>query len=134
MNELKLFDENGEVISLDDFITKLNSPEYLGQLSNEQIENLAFIVQKLKSPTKKIDDEIKERLKNGQDFEHISKSTTKRKSWKPDAQIKLSSLGQSAYQLKTPAQLEKLFKDDQDKLNIINDAATINVTDRIKFD
>ncbi len=46
-NELQIVDTNGEVLSIDNVITKLNDKAHLASLADEQIEQLAYIVQSI---------------------------------------------------------------------------------------
>ena len=134
-NELQVIDTNGEVLSIDDVLTKLNNVNYLATLSNEQIEQLAYIVQAIKSPTKKIDDELKNRLKKGGQFDHISLTEAHRTTIEETKEIRdqfYKHYGLEAFVLRTPTQLKKKFGEAVEAT--IKDVADTKTSQRVKYD
>ncbi|OIL89939.1 hypothetical protein [Oenococcus oeni] len=134
-NELQIVDTNGEVLSIDNVITKLNDKAYLASLADEQIEQLAYIVQSIKSPTKKIDDELKTRLVKGNQFNHISLTEYQRTTIKDTEENRntfYKKYGLDAFVFRTPAQLKKKFGESiQDDLDKVIVCSTQN---RVKYD
>ncbi|KEP87868.1 hypothetical protein X279_05220 [Oenococcus oeni IOEB_0501] len=134
-NELQIVDTNGEVLSIDNVITKLNDKAHLASLADEQIEQLAYIVQSIKSPTKKIDDELKTRLVKGTQFNHISLTEYQRTTIKDTEENRntfYKKYGLDAFVFRTPAQLKKKFGEKIE--SDINQAAKTDISQRVKYD
>ena len=132
---LQVIDTNGEVLSIDNVLTKLNDVHYLASLPNEQIEQLAYIVQAIKSPTKKIDDELKDRLKKGGQFDHISLTEAHRTTIEETKEVRdqfYDKYGLEAFVLRTPTQLKKKFGEAVE--TDIKENAKTDISQRVKYD
>lgn len=130
MSEIKVIDEFGEIFPLDNF-----SPEYLKNVDNEQLEDVAYISRIVKKALANPEKELKARLGDGTKFNRVEMGhSTKRMLPQDDDKIKkafVKKYGWDAVQVKTPAQLEKVFgdgiKEDLGKVTVLDK------TERIKW-
>ncbi|MDN6899544.1 hypothetical protein [Oenococcus sicerae] len=119
-NEIRVIDELGQVIT----VAQLRDKHFVSDLSNEDLEAVAYTAKALKNPIKNIDDEIKKRLTNGTQFVHISTSEVSKQTLDSDddkvKQAFYNKYGLAAFVVKSPTQLKKQFgesiQDDLDKV------------------
>ncbi|MFT8753281.1 MAG: hypothetical protein ABF750_09300 [Oenococcus oeni] len=108
-NEIRVIDEVGQVAN----VSQLRSKAFVSELSNEDLENVAYTAKALKSPIKNIDDEVKKRLANGSQFVHISTSEVSKQTLAIDddriKQAFYNKYGLGAFVVKSPTQLKKEF-------------------------
>ncbi|MGL2258366.1 hypothetical protein ACFIVI_08220 [Oenococcus oeni] len=119
-NEIRIIDQDGVTAS----VAQLRSKAFVSELTNEDLENVAYTAKALKNPIKNIDDEVKKRLANGSQFVHISTSEVSKQTLASDddkvKQAFYNKYGLAAFVVKSPTQLKKQFgesiQDDLDKV------------------
>lgn len=119
-NEITIIDDFGQNFGL----SLLNDKEQLQGLTNEQLEDLVYLVKHLKNGMSKVDKELKERLDSGSQFKHITYGESKTVSLDKDNEKNKKAFvkyyGWGAVELKSPKQLKDLFgeriQDDLDKV------------------
>ncbi|MGL2219077.1 hypothetical protein ACFIU5_08115 [Oenococcus oeni] len=119
-NEIRIIDQDGVTAS----VAQLRSKAFVSELTNEDLENVAYTAKALKNPIKNIDDEVKKRLINGSQFVHISTSEVSKQTLASDddkvKQAFYNKYGLAAFVVKSPTQLKKQFgesiQDDLDKV------------------
>ncbi len=131
-NEIRIVDQYGVTAS----VAQLRDKKFVSQLSNEDLENIAYTAKALKNPIKNIDDEIKARLTAGTQFVHISYTEATHQLLDGDdpkvKQAFYNKYGLDALVVKSPTQLKKLFgeaiQEDLDRVVIYDKQ------NRVKFD
>ncbi|MFT8329410.1 MAG: hypothetical protein ABF619_06460 [Oenococcus oeni] len=131
-NEIRIIDQDGVTAS----VAQLRSKAFISELTNEDLESVAYTAKALKSPIKNIDDEVKKRLANGSQFVHISTSeVTKQNLASDDDKVKqafYNKYGLAAFIVKSPTQLKKEFGEkiqaDLDKVVVFSKQS------RVKYD
>lgn len=119
-NEITIIDDFGQNFGL----SLLNDKEQLQGLTNEQLEDLVYLIKYLKGGISNVDKELKERLDNGSQFKHISYGESKKVSIDKDNNKNkkdfVNNYGWAAVEVKSPKQLKDLFgekiQDDLDKV------------------
>lgn len=119
-NEITIIDDFGQNFGL----SLLNDKEQLQGLTNEQLEDLVYLIKHLKNGIYKVDKELKERLDSGSQFKHITYGESKTQSLaQDDEKIKkefVKKYGWAAVEVKSPTKLKKEFgteiQDDLDKV------------------
>ncbi|KGH66816.1 hypothetical protein X291_02265 [Oenococcus oeni IOEB_C23] len=110
-NEIRVIDEVGQVAN----VSQLRSKAFISELSNEDLESIAYTIKALKNPIKNVEDETKKRLINGSQFVHIHLTEANRQLLNGDNdQTKkkfYQKYGLDAFVLKSPTQLKKKFGD-----------------------
>ncbi|WP_080485345.1 hypothetical protein [Oenococcus oeni] len=117
-------------------VAQLRSKAFVSELTNEDLENVAYTAKALKNPIKNIDDEVKKRLANGSQFVHISTSEVSKQTLASDddkvKQAFYNKYGLAAFVVKSPTQLKKQFgesiQDDLDKVIVFSKQ------NRVKYD
>ncbi|OIK76860.1 hypothetical protein ATW74_10765, partial [Oenococcus oeni] len=108
-NEIRIIDQDGVTAS----VAQLRSKAFVSELTNEDLENVAYTAKALKNPIKNIDDEVKKRLANGSQFVHISTSEVSKQTLASDddnvKQAFYNKYGLAAFVVKSPTQLKKQF-------------------------
>ncbi|MHA5106710.1 hypothetical protein R5O26_03365, partial [Oenococcus oeni] len=108
-NEIRIIDQDGVTAS----VAQLRSKAFISELTNEDLENVAYTAKALKNPIKNIDDEVKKRLINGSQFVHISTSEVSKQTLASDddkvKQAFYNKYGLAAFVVKSPTQLKKEF-------------------------
>ncbi len=131
-NEIRVIDEVGQVAN----VSQLRSKAFISELTNEDLENVAYTAKALKNPIKNIDDEVKKRLANGSQFVHISTSEVSKQTLASDddkvKQAFYNKYGLAAFVVKSPTQLKKQFGEsiqaDLDKVVVYS------TQNRVKYD
>ena len=131
-NEIRVIDEVGQVAN----VSQLRSKAFISELTNEDLENVAYTAKALKNPIKNIDDEVKKRLANGSQFVHISTSEVSKQTLASDddkvKQAFYNKYGLAAFVVKSPTQLKKEFGEkiqaDLDKVVVFSKQ------NRVKYD
>ncbi|EKP90714.1 hypothetical protein ATX71_09825 [Oenococcus oeni] len=131
-NEIRIIDQDGVTAS----VAQLRSKAFVSELTNEDLENVAYTAKALKNPIKNIDDEVKKRLANGSQFVHISTSEVSKQTLASDddkvKQAFYNKYGLAAFVVKSPTQLKKQFgesiQDDLDKVIVFSKQ------NRVKYD
>ncbi|KER96973.1 hypothetical protein R5R61_04920 [Oenococcus oeni] len=131
-NEIRIIDQDGVTAS----VAQLRSKAFVSELTNEDLENVAYTAKALKNPIKNIDDEVKKRLANGSQFVHISTSEVSKQTLASDddkvKQAFYNKYGLAAFVVKSPTQLKKQFgesiQDDLDKVVVFSKQ------NRVKYD
>ncbi|MHA5156633.1 hypothetical protein R5P94_00240 [Oenococcus oeni] len=131
-NEIRIIDQDGVTAS----VAQLRSKAFISELTNEDLENVAYTAKALKNPIKNIDDEVKKRLANGSQFVHISTSEVSKQTLASDddkvKQAFYNKYGLAAFVVKSPTQLKKQFgesiQDDLDKVIVYS------TQNRVKYD
>ncbi|OIM82868.1 hypothetical protein [Oenococcus oeni] len=131
-NEIRIIDQDGVTAS----VAQLRSKAFVSELTNEDLENVAYTAKALKNPIKNIDDEVKKRLINGSQFVHISTSEVSKQTLASDddkvKQAFYNKYGLAAFVVKSPTQLKKQFgesiQDDLDKVIVYS------TQNRVKYD
>ncbi|OIL58339.1 hypothetical protein ATX23_09245 [Oenococcus oeni] len=131
-NEIRIIDQDGVTAS----VAQLRSKAFVSELTNEDLEDIAYTAKALKSPIKNIDDEVKKRLANGSQFVHISTSEVSKQTLASDddkvKQAFYNKYGLAAFVVKSPTQLKKQFGESiQDDLDKVIVYITQN---RVKYD
>ncbi|KGH90735.1 phage protein [Oenococcus oeni] len=131
-NEIRIIDQDGVTAS----VAQLRSKAFVSELTNEDLENVAYTAKALKNPIKNIDDEVKKRLANGSQFVHISTSEVSKQTLASDddkvKQAFYNKYGLAAFVVKSPTQLKKQFGESiQDDLDKVIVYITQN---RVKYD
>ncbi|MGX9816654.1 hypothetical protein [Leuconostoc mesenteroides] len=119
-NEITIIDDFGQNFGL----SLLNDKEQLQGLTNEQLEDLVYLIKHLKVGISNVDKELKGRLDDGSQFKHITYGESKTQSLaKDDEKIKKAFVkkhGWESVEVKSPKQLKDLFgekiQDDLDKV------------------
>ncbi|WP_080485575.1 hypothetical protein [Oenococcus oeni] len=117
-------------------VAQLRSKAFVSELTNEDLENVAYTAKALKNPIKNIDDEVKKRLANGSQFVHISTSEVSKQTLASDddkvKQAFYNKYGLAAFVVKSPTQLKKEFGEkiqaDLDKVVVFSKQ------NRVKYD
>lgn len=131
-NEIRIIDQDGVTAS----VAQLRSKAFVSELTNEDLENVAYTIKALKNPIKNVEDETKKRLINGSQFVHIHLTEANRQLLNGDnEQIKkefYQKYGLDAFVLKSPTQLKKKFGDviQED----LDDVVVYEKQSRVKFD
>lgn len=110
-NELMIVDQWGEKLGIQD----LNDKKFLENITPQQLENIAYRIKEINPAFKKVDEVLKERLKNGVQFPHISFSETKRSDIDQSEQTKIAFVkkyGWDAVEVKSPAKLKRKYGED----------------------
>ncbi|MHA5175019.1 hypothetical protein, partial [Oenococcus oeni] len=131
-NEIRIIDQDGVTAS----VAQLRSKAFISELTNEDLENVAYTAKALKNPIKNIDDEVKKRLINGSQFVHISTSEVSKQTLASDddkvKQAFYNKYGLAAFVVKSPTQLKKEFGEkiqaDLDKVVVFSKQ------NRVKYD
>ncbi|PDH91669.1 hypothetical protein AO466_08050 [Oenococcus oeni] len=131
-NEIRIIDQDGVTAS----VAQLRSKAFVSELTNEDLENVAYTAKALKNPIKNIDDEVKKRLANGSQFVHISTSEVSKQTLASDddkvKQAFYNKYGLAAFVVKSPTQLKKEFGEkiqaDLDKVIVFSKQ------NRVKYD
>ncbi|OIL49588.1 hypothetical protein ATX19_09585 [Oenococcus oeni] len=131
-NEIRIIDQDGVTAS----VAQLRSKAFVSELTNEDLENVAYTAKALKNPIKNIDDEVKKRLANGSQFVHISTSEVSKQTLASDddkvKQAFYNKYGLAAFVVKSPTQLKKEFGEsiqaDLDKVVVYS------TQNRVKYD
>ncbi len=131
-NEIRIIDQDGVTAS----VAQLRSKAFVSELTNEDLENVAYTAKALKNPIKNIDDEVKKRLANGSQFAHISTSEVSKQTLASDddkvKQAFYNKYGLAAFVVKSPTQLKKEFGEkiqaDLDKVVVFSKQ------NRVKYD
>ncbi|KGH56985.1 phage protein [Oenococcus oeni] len=131
-NEIRIIDQDGVTAS----VAQLRSKAFVSELTNEDLENVAYTAKALKNPIKNIDDEVKKRLINGSQFAHISTSEVSKQTLASDddkvKQAFYNKYGLAAFVVKSPTQLKKEFGEkiqaDLDKVVVFSKQ------NRVKYD
>ncbi|MHA5111135.1 hypothetical protein ATX84_10680 [Oenococcus oeni] len=131
-NEIRIIDQDGVTAS----VAQLRSKAFVSELTNEDLENVAYTAKALKNPIKNIDDEVKKRLANGSQFVHISTSEVSKQTLASDddkvKQAFYNKYGLAAFVVKSPTQLKKQFGEsiqaDLDKVVVYS------TQNRVKYD
>ncbi|AWW98040.1 hypothetical protein ACFIU9_08260 [Oenococcus oeni] len=131
-NEIRIIDQDGVTAS----VAQLRSKAFVSELTNEDLENVAYTAKALKNPIKNIDDEVKKRLTNGSQFVHISTSEVSKQTLASDddkvKQAFYNKYGLAAFVVKSPTQLKKQFGEsiqaDLDKVVVYS------TQNRVKYD
>ncbi|EFD87534.1 hypothetical protein ACFIUV_08510 [Oenococcus oeni] len=131
-NEIRIIDQDGVTAS----VAQLRSKAFVSELTNEDLENVAYTAKALKNPIKNIDDEVKKRLANGSQFVHISTSEVSKQTLASDddkvKQAFYNKYGLAAFVVKSPTQLKKEFGEkiqaDLDKVVVFSKQ------NRVKYD
>ncbi|MHA5128186.1 hypothetical protein [Oenococcus oeni] len=131
-NEIRIIDQDGVTAS----VAQLRSKAFVSELTNEDLENVAYTAKALKNPIKNIDDEVKKRLANGSQFVHISTSEVSKQTLASDddkvKQAFYNKYGLAAFVVKSPTQLKKQFGEsiqaDLDKVVVFSKQ------NRVKYD
>lgn len=132
MEEVKIVNEFGEALSRQDLL----SPEFIKNMPQEQLEAAAYTaVKELKKPIKNIEDEVKRRLKEGHQFEHITMTQSNRSAIDQSEATKkalVNKYGWDAVDAKSPTQLKKKYGESiDDDLQKVTVYSTI---DRVKYE
>ncbi|OIM00204.1 hypothetical protein ATX49_11500, partial [Oenococcus oeni] len=130
--EIRIIDQDGVTAS----VAQLRSKAFVSELTNEDLENVAYTAKALKNPIKNIDDEVKKRLANGSQFVHISTSEVSKQTLASDddkvKQAFYNKYGLAAFVVKSPTQLKKEFGEkiqaDLDKVVVFSKQ------NRVKYD
>ncbi|OIK78341.1 hypothetical protein [Oenococcus oeni] len=131
-NEIRIIDQDGVTAS----VAQLRSKAFVSELTNEDLENVAYTAKALKNPIKNIDDEVKKRLANGSQFVHISTSEVSKQTLASDddkvKQAFYNKYGLAAFVVKSPTQLKEQFGEsiqaDLDKVVVYS------TQNRVKYD
>ncbi|PVY81996.1 hypothetical protein [Convivina intestini] len=110
-NELMIVDQWGEKFGVQD----LNDKKFLENITPQQLENIAYRKKEIGIAFKKVDEVLKERLHQGEQFPHIIFSETKRANIDQSEQTKkafVKKYGWDAVQVKTPKQLKEKYGED----------------------
>ncbi|MHA5112875.1 hypothetical protein R5P82_08350 [Oenococcus oeni] len=131
-NEIRIIDQDGVTAS----VAQLRSKAFVSELTNEDLENVAYTAKALKNPIKNIDDEVKKRLANGSQFVHISTSEVSKQTLASDddkvKQAFYNKYGLAAFVVKSPTQLKKEFGE---KIQADLDKVVVYSTqNRVKYD
>lgn len=119
-NEITIIDDFGQNFGL----SLLNDKKQLQGLTNEQLEDLVYLIKHLKVGVSNVDKELKERLDNGAQFKHISYGESNKQSLAQDDEALkkafVKKYGWQAVEVKTPTKLKKEFgeaiQEDLDKV------------------
>lgn len=131
-NEITIIDDFGQNFGL----SLLNDKEQLQGLTNEQLEDLVYLIKHLKVGISNVDKELKGRLDDGSQFKHISYGESSRQELPADddkvKQAFYNKYGLDALVVKSPTQLKKQFgatiQEDLDKVVIHK------TQNRVKYD
>ncbi|MHA5139660.1 hypothetical protein R5P86_04445 [Oenococcus oeni] len=131
-NEIRIIDQDGVTAS----VAQLRSKAFVSELTNEDLENVAYTAKALKNPIKNIDDEVKKRLANGSQFVHISTSEVSKQTLASDddkvKQAFYNKYGLAAFVVKSPTQLKKQFGES---IQADLDKVVVYITqNRVKYD
>ncbi|CAK8054150.1 hypothetical protein [Eupransor demetentiae] len=108
MFDLQVTNSDGEVLS----INRKEFKKQVEQLDQQQLQDAQYMAKELKPALKVIDDTVKKRLDEGQQFKNISYKETQRASVDQSEATKqafVNKYGWDAVQVKTPTQLKKIY-------------------------
>lgn len=129
MNELKIVTEFGEKFGLSE-LTKEN----IAKMSNEQLEEFAYISKYIEPTFKAAKEELKTRFESGQQFKHAQYTESMRATIPDNDQNReafYKKYGLKAFAIKSPAQLKKTLGDeveiDLDKVTVYKPNHILNL-------
>lgn len=106
-NELRIIDELGQAYPIQDI-----TAEHLANLSDDDLEQLAYAFRFLEKPTKVVKEGYRDRLLNGANMWKATIATSIKKDIPDTLPIKqafLNKYGLDAFEIKSPTKLKKQF-------------------------
>ncbi|KRN75648.1 hypothetical protein IV73_GL000138 [Weissella kandleri] len=129
MNELKIVTEFGEIYGMSQ-LTK----QQIANMSNDQLEEFAYISKYIEPTFKAAKDELKRRFETGQKFNHAQYTESMRATIPDNEKNKqafFKKYGLDAFAIKTPKQLKTKFgediESDLDKVTVYKPTHILNL-------